>query len=111
MSTNPGWISVDEEGDPLPTQCSHLGEIVAVPSPPPQECMDCIVEGTTWVNLRQCLTCGGVRCCNDSPRKHATAHWNAVGHPLMRSAKPGEAWAWCFAEDLYLVPADGGEGA
>jgi hypothetical protein len=106
MSAPTAWVAVDRDGRPLDHQCSHLDQIVEVPDPPAGECMDCIVEGTTWVNLRQCLVCGGVRCCDDSPRRHATAHATTSGHPLIRSAKPGEAWAWCYPEELFLVPAE-----
>jgi hypothetical protein len=105
MSAPTTWVAVDEDGRPLDRQCVHVNLGIDVPDPPAGECMDCVVEGSTWVNLRQCLDCGGVRCCDNSPRRHATGHFNAVGHPLIRSAQPGEDWAWCYAEELSLVPA------
>ncbi len=107
MSAPSSWVAVDHDGQPLDQQCGHLDQVIEVPDPPARECMDCVVEGSTWVNLRQCLVCGGVRCCDDSPRRHTTGHWKAVGHPLIRSAQPGEAWAWCYPEELSLVPAEG----
>ncbi|MEM7586003.1 MAG: UBP-type zinc finger domain-containing protein, partial [Acidobacteriota bacterium] len=37
-----------------------------------------------------------------SPGKHATAHYHATGHPIMRSLEPGEDWGWCFACEKTL---------
>jgi monovalent cation/hydrogen antiporter len=96
-----GWRlrSVDRET----SSCTH-GDEYPSPAAPAQECEDCVAEGTTWVHLRRCLECGHVGCCNDSPRKHATAHFNASTHPVMASAEEGEHWAWCFVDDVLLVP-------
>jgi monovalent cation/hydrogen antiporter len=66
----------------------------------PGECEDCVREGTQWVHLRLCLTCGHVGCCDSSPRRHATAHFHESTHPVMRSAEPGETWRWCFVHEL-----------
>ncbi len=30
-----------------------------------------------------------------SPNRHATKHFHASGHPVMRSAESGETWGWC----------------
>lgn len=59
-------------------------------------CADCIAEGTHWVALRMCLTCGHVGCCDSSAGRHATAHFRETQHPVMRSVEPGEDWRWCF---------------
>ena len=53
---------------------------------------------TTWVHLRKCLTCGHMACCDSSPRRHASLHFDETGHPVMRSAEPGEEWRWCFVD-------------
>ena len=64
-------------------------------------CPDCLAEGfDDWVHLRVCCTCGRVGCCDSSPRRHATAHFVATSHPVMRSYEPGESWRWCFADEL-----------
>jgi monovalent cation/hydrogen antiporter len=64
------------------------------------ECQDCVRDGfTNWVHLRKCLACGHIGCCDSSPRHHATAHFEDVAHPVMRSAEPGEEWRWCFVHD------------
>ena len=63
------------------------------------ECEDCVRDGfTNWVHLRKCLECGHVACCDSSPRKHASAHFDEARHPVIRSAEPGEEWRWCFVD-------------
>lgn len=98
-------VSGDADGAPASRTCVHLSEIRPVEPSTPGACEDCLREGTRWVHLRLCLECGHMGCCDNSPRRHATAHWNSVHHPIIRSAEPGEAWAWCYADSLLLMPA------
>lgn len=66
-------------------------------------CEDCLKLGEReWVHLRLCMTCGGVRCCDSSKNKHATAHYHATDHPIMHSYERGETWAWCYVDELTL---------
>jgi hypothetical protein len=98
-------VGGDADGRATTKTCSHL-DLVNDVSPSTQDgCEDCLREGTRWVHLRECLQCGHIGCCDNSPRRHATAHWHASQHPLMRSFEPGEDWAWCYPDDLFLVPA------
>ena len=82
--------------------CPHLDEAPEFPPPPvtPEGCQECLAEGLSWVNLRLCLTCGHVGCCDSSQGRHASAHFAATGHPVMRSFEPGEEWRWCFVDSL-----------
>ncbi len=81
--------------------CKHLDEAPrVVRANTPGVCEECVREGTRWVHLRLCLTCGKVSCCDSSVRKHATAHFHETEHPVMRSIEPGEAWRWCYVDDL-----------
>jgi CPA1 family monovalent cation:H+ antiporter len=81
--------------------CHHLREAPRIVAPrTPEGCEECLIEGTRWVHLRLCLTCGHVGCCDSSVRKHATAHFHGTEHPVMRSIEPGEAWRWCYVDDL-----------
>ena len=87
--------------------CSHLGPGVdPAPAPvTPDGCTDCLRIGSGWVNLRICLTCGNVGCCNSSPNRHATGHHQATGHPLVRSFQPGQDWWWCYPDEvMFTVP-------
>lgn len=83
--------------------CTHLDAAAQHEDPPAQTpgvCEDCINEGTTWVHLRKCLTCGHVGCCDSSPRMHATVHFQTTQHAVMRSDEPGEAWRWCYVDEI-----------
>ena len=81
--------------------CEHLAA-TEVPTPPTsaEGCPRCLAEGLTWVHLRACATCGNVGCCDSSDGKHADAHYAETGHPVMRSIEPGEAWRWCYVDEL-----------
>ncbi len=81
--------------------CEHLGEACTVPAPvTPAGCEECLQEGVEWVHLRLCMTCGHVGCCDSSPGTHATKHSRATGHPVIRSFEPGEAWRWCYVDEV-----------
>ena len=80
--------------------CDHLRDARGVEPGTPEGCVDCLREGLTWVNLRLCLTCGNVGCCDSSVGQHADRHYDATRHPVMRSFEPGEAWRWCYVDDL-----------
>ncbi|WP_037853883.1 UBP-type zinc finger domain-containing protein [Streptomyces sp. NRRL S-340] len=74
------------------------------PAVPPSGagCAECDASGGWWFHLRRCALCGHVGCCDDSPGKHADAHYRASGHPVIRSYEPGEEWFWNFAtQELY----------
>jgi uncharacterized UBP type Zn finger protein len=81
--------------------CAHLEEAVDVTPQDTEGCQDCLAEGRhDWVHLRLCLTCGRVGCCDSSPRRHATAHFGATQHSVIRSFQPGETWRWCYLDEL-----------
>ncbi|MDY6999697.1 MAG: UBP-type zinc finger domain-containing protein [Actinomycetota bacterium] len=69
-------------------------------------CAECDAAGGWWVHLRRCAACGHIGCCDDSLGRHASAHWRASGHPVMRSFEPGEDWFWNFETGQYYVRAD-----
>lgn len=80
--------------------CEHLRDACEVPRPTsPTGCEECLRDGASWVHLRICMSCGHVGCCDSSEGKHATAHFEETGHPVMRSFEPGEAWRWCFVDE------------
>lgn len=81
--------------------CIHLTEAkdCAVPTSY-TGCPDCEREGLTPVHLRMCLTCGNIGCCDSSPGNHASKHFDATGHPVMRSFEPGESWRWCYLDQV-----------
>ena len=89
----------------MTTQCTHPDQVRDVSPRTPQGCEECLEMHSRWVHLRLCLTCGHVGCCDSSPNKHATKHFQQAGHPVVRSLEPGEDWGWCYADQLMLEPA------
>lgn len=83
-------------------QCTHLGSIKEVTVRTPNGCEECLAEGTPWVQLRLCLECGHVGCCDSSIGKHATKHFEATKHPIMQSFTPGESWRWCYVDKMEV---------
>lgn len=81
--------------------CSHLDTIEHTEGRPDDAvCPECVAAGGRWVHLRRCTQCGHVGCCDDSPSRHATAHHQATGHPVIRSIEPGEDWFWCYPDEV-----------
>jgi len=80
--------------------CSHVPNVIA--SPRSSGCQECLALGDTWVHLRLCVHCGHVGCCDDSKNKHATKHFHAAGHAVIRSLEPGEDWMWCYLHDQQV---------
>jgi hypothetical protein len=86
--------------------CTHLDQIRIEPPESVKGCEDCLRTGDRWVHLRVCLTCGHVGCCDSSPNRHATKHAHGSGHPIVRSAEPGEEWCWCYEDEVaFVLPA------
>jgi len=82
--------------------CAHLADAPSPEPPNPEGCEDCLAANLhDWVHLRECLMCGRIGCCDSSPRKHATAHFHDTGHPVIRSAEPGEDWRWCYVDGTF----------
>ena len=85
--------------------CSHLGQVRRVAPNTPNGCEECLKLGMHWVHLRLCQECGHVGCCDQSQGKHATKHFHASKHPIMKSFQPGEDWSWCYVDELFMEPA------
>ena len=80
--------------------CEHVNQIAEV-TPSADGCEDCLKTGDRWVHLRLCETCGHVGCCDSSPNKHATKHYHATQHPVVKSFEPGEEWGYCYPDDQF----------
>ena len=85
----------------MPSRCGHLDQIERTEAPEAVAgCEDCLAMGGHWVHLRMCHSCGHIGCCDSSPNRHATAHFHTSGHPVVRSAEPGEEWSWCYVDEV-----------
>jgi uncharacterized UBP type Zn finger protein len=84
----------------MPSLCVHLVEAQDKVKPnTPKGCEECLKTGDVWVHLRLCLACGHVGCCDSSKNKHATKHFHATDHPVIKSFQPGEDWKWCYLDE------------
>lgn len=81
--------------------CDHLKSLRPA-EPKTEGCEECLASGGAWVHLRLCLECGHVGCCDSSPGRHATGHFHATGHPVVRSFEPGEDWLWCYVDQSFF---------
>jgi uncharacterized UBP type Zn finger protein len=81
--------------------CKHVSEIKVTTSTT-HVCPQCVEKGDRWVHLRMCLECGQVGCCDSSKNQHATKHFHASHHPVMRSIEPHEAWVWCYVDETMV---------
>ena len=84
--------------------CAHVADLRGHEPRTPDGCEECLATGGTWVHLRLCLGCGHVGCCDSSPNRHATKHYHATRHPIIRSFEPGEDWGYCYVDEAMLEP-------
>jgi uncharacterized UBP type Zn finger protein len=85
----------------MSNQCTHLDQIHTV-NPNSNGCEECLTLGWSWVQLRMCLVCGHVGCCDSSRGRHATEHFRKTGHPVMESHESGKSWRWCYIDSAYV---------
>lgn len=84
-----------------PPACAHLDQVRDV-QPRTVGCEECLAIGGSWVELRLCLGCGHVGCCDLSPNRHARAHYTETGHAIIRANMPGYTWTWCWIDEIKV---------
>ena len=88
----------------MTTVCGHLDRITVETLPASiNGCEECLKTGSRWVDLRMCMSCGKIGCCDSSPNRHASRHAAEDGHPIARSAEQGEDWSWCYVDEVAFV--------
>ena len=102
--------------DHISTSSGVCDRLLTAPlvEPNSENCLDCEAKGGVPVELRVCLECGHVGCCDDTEGQHARAHFNETNHSLMASIQPGATWAYCFVheaslEDWRTMASSGGD--
>jgi len=83
-------------------ECNHKDQIKDVKPKTPEGCEECLKEGVKWVELRKCLTCGHIGCCDSSEGKHSTKHFKKTSHPIIESYGSDKIWRWCFIDNDYV---------
>ena len=81
--------------------CGHLMTIRNV-VPRTLGCEECLESDQGWVHLRLCRECGHVGCCDDAIGRHATAHFQETGHPIIEGYDPPEGWGWCYIDETMV---------
>ena len=92
---------MNESTRPIFGAGEEMAELISVTDEEVQKafeggCPECLKIGTLWVNLRMCLICGKVGCCDSSAMQHASQHFAETGHHIVRSIQPGEVWVWDY---------------
>jgi uncharacterized UBP type Zn finger protein len=82
-------------------KCEHVKAVNPNVQPSGEGCEGCMEIGQRWVELRKCLTCGHVGCCDSSPGQHARKHHKESGHPVMQPFEAGD-WKWCYVHEAYV---------
>jgi uncharacterized UBP type Zn finger protein len=82
-------------------RCEHLDGLAPV-TPLSDHCRDCRDRADRWVSLAVCMSCGWVACSDDSPRRHARAHYEETDHPLATGLEPGSRWRWCYVHQRQV---------
>ena len=85
--------------------CSHLSMVDPELEPQSEVCEACVALGDSWPELRMCLVCGYVGCCEEAKNQHALKHYEETGHPLVKPYKEwGMNWIWCYEDKALLDP-------
>jgi len=82
-------------------RCAHF-DMIRMYEPTSDLCAQCVASGDSWPTVRMCLVCGFVGCCDTSKNKHMKQHWQETGHPIFRSLRLAEGWAWCYEDGAFF---------
>jgi hypothetical protein len=100
------WGNINCGNPAMTDRCEHFSAIRNA-EPRTAGCEECQAIKAVWNELRVCLTCGHVGCCEDSEHAHALAHFNSTGHPMISAVDRGETWGWCYIHRRYFDPMPG----
>ncbi len=79
------------------TECKHQQGVTGKVVSDKIKCALCDVEQ----DLRICLTCGHVGCC-ESSNAHNTDHFKQTSHPLIKPYRCDYDWLWCYSCEAFL---------
>jgi uncharacterized UBP type Zn finger protein len=102
QSTALGAVAASPNG--TAPRCEHLDGLASV-GPQSDVCGDCRSRQDRQDrqgSLMVCLTCGWVACSDDSPNRHARAHYEETDHPVAAALAPGAARRWCYVHQRLV---------
>jgi uncharacterized UBP type Zn finger protein len=82
-------------------RCEHLDGLTLA-RPQSVGCPDCRDGADGQAALVFCLTCGWVACSDDSPNRHARAHYEETDHPVAAGVGSGATWRWCYVHQRLV---------
>ncbi len=82
--------------------CSHRDSIDFGVTPSNSEACECRRIGSGWVHLREWVSSGEVRRCDDAPRRHAAKYREASGHLVICSLEHSEDRFWCYEDRVMF---------
>jgi uncharacterized UBP type Zn finger protein len=82
-------------------RCEHLDGLAPV-KPQSADCSECRNHAGHPAGLVVCLTCGWVACSDDSPNRHARAHYEETDHPVVSGLAPEAARRWCYVHQRLI---------
>lgn len=87
-----------------PAEAAHCEHIVGLTPAAPRSdgCEACRRQHHHWIQLRTCVSCGHVGCCDASTNQHALRHFRTTGHPIVQSMAAGESWRWCYLDETVV---------
>jgi uncharacterized UBP type Zn finger protein len=88
------WQAGSQLNGSLP-RCEHADSLLPV-VPQSKACRECTANDAPGQGLRVCLTCGWVACSDDSPNRHALAHYEETDHPVTAALDPDSNHRWCY---------------
>jgi len=72
-------------------RCTHLERLRTV-TPSERGSEECLALGQHWLPLRVCRCCSRMGCCDESPGRNATKHFQATQHPIIEGYAPSAGW-------------------
>ena len=78
-------------------ECPHIADLKEDTTSEKDACEVCGFNE----DLRICLTCGKVFCC-ESHNAHNTEHFKSSDHPFVRPFKCDYNWLWCYKCNAFL---------
>jgi uncharacterized UBP type Zn finger protein len=86
----------------MASECTHR-DLIGDVAPNTMGCEECMRAGHQWSQLRLCLVCGHVGCCDTSAGRHASQHFAETGHALVQMLDKPDPTYWCYVDEVTIT--------